>query len=383
LSHYPGESIEGSARLSLDNSSTVFYNPRMGLNRDIGVLFVKSYFSGGIHVCDPMTASGVRAIRYASECPNVASVTAADVDPASVECANRMVRRNNLAARISIIQANAIALFQDHIEDRFDFVDLDPFGSPSTFFESALRCTTEDGVLAATATDMAPLTGTRPAACFRKYGIVVSRTEFEKEIALRVLAANLSLSSARLQLGVSVVFSHASDHYARIYVRVNKGRPVANSSVRNLGFLEYCPRCLRRATRELFKEYESDCGNCGSKVKVIGPLWLGKLWDSRLVTLMCENAATLSSSRLSDLQTLLDRITQELDAPPFYHRVDKTAQVLRTNPPRVREIVSILRSSGYAATLTHFHPNAFRTDASDSFIRSTFRNPKESQSEKV
>lgn len=372
--------MEGSARLSLDHSSTVFYNPRMGLNRDIGVLFVKSYFRGGIHVCDPMTASGVRAIRYASECSNVASVTAADVDPSSVECANRMIRLNNLTGRISVVQANAIALFQDHIEQQFDFVDLDPFGSPSAFFESALRCTTENGILAATATDMAPLTGTRPAACFRKYGIVVGRTEFEKEIALRVLAASLSLSSGRLQLGAQVVFSHACDHYARIYVRVNKGRPVANNSVKNLGLLEYCPRCLRRTTRELFKECECNCGNCGSKVKVMGPLWLGKLWDPRLVALMCKNAATVSSSRLSDLQTLLDRIAGEIDAPPFYRRVDKTAQIFRTNPPRVREVVSFLRSSGYAATLTHFHPNAFRTDASDSVIRSAFRRVKESQS---
>ena len=369
---------EGNAKLRFDSNNAVFYNPRMGLNRDIGVLFVRSYFRGGrIRVCDPMTASGVRAIRYASECPNVESVTASDVDPASIDYANRMIQLNHLTERISVIHANAVALLQNHMEIRFDFVDLDPFGSPSPFFESALRCTAEDGILAATATDMAPLTGTRPAACFRKYGIVVSRTEFEKEIALRVLAACLSLSSGRLQLGVKVVFSHASDHYARIYVQVNKGRPAANSSVKNLGFLEYCPRCLRRTTRELFGEYESNCKNCGSKMKVLGPLWLGKLWNPELVARMNENAPTISSSRLSELQTMLDRISGEVDAPPFYRRVDKIAHNLRTNPPRVREIVSALRSLGYAATLTHFHSNAFRTNASERVITDAFRRVKE------
>jgi len=350
----------------------------MGLNRDIGVLFVKSHFRGRrIRICDPMTASGVRAIRYASECSNVESVIASDVDSTSIDHANHMIQLNHLTERISVIQANAVALLQNHIETRFDFVDLDPFGSPSPFFESALRCTVEDGILAATATDMAPLTGTRPGACFRKYGIVVSRTEFEKEIAVRVLAACLSLTSARLQLGVEVVFTHASDHYVRIYVQVNKGKPAANSSVKNLGFLEYCAHCMHRTTRELFEEYEGDCKNCGSKMKVIGPLWLGKLWDPEIVAQMNKNAATIASSRLSDLQTLLDRIAGEVDAPPFYRRVDKLAHNLRTNPPRVREIVSILRTSGYATTLTHFHSNAFRTNASDLIIRRAFGRVKE------
>lgn len=348
------------------------------MNRDIGVLFVQSYFRGRrIRICDPMTASGVRAIRYASECSNVESVTASDVDAASVGYANHMIQLNHLTERVTVVQANAVALLQDHVENRFDFVDLDPFGSPSPFFEGSLRCTAEDGVLAATATDMAPLTGTRPAACFRKYGIVVARTEFEKEIAVRVLAACLSLASGRLQLGVKVVFSHASDHYARIYVQVNRGKPAANSSIRNLGFLEYCSHCLHRTQQKLFEGLESNCENCGSKTTVIGPLWLGRLWDPELVAQMNENAATIVSSRLSDLQTLLDRIAGEVDAPPFYHRVDKLAHDLRTNPPRVREIVSALRSLGYVATLTHFHSNAFRTNASDQIIRRTFGRVKE------
>jgi len=347
------------------------------MNRDIGVLLVKSYFRGsGIRICDPMTASGVRAIRYASECPNVESVSASDVDPTSVNFANHMIELNNLTERITVSEADATSLMQSNTEARFDLVDLDPFGSPSPFFESALRCTAEDGILAATATDMAPLTGSRPAACFRKYGIVATRTEFEKETAIRVLAACLSLASGRLELGVKVVFSHASDHYARLYVQVNKGRPAANNSMKNLGFLEYCSQCLRRTTRRLFEEHESTCSNCGSKIRVIGPLWIEKLWDPQLVGRMISNAATITSSRLSDVQNLLDHISGEADAPPFYHRVDRIAHNLRTNPPPVRNLVTALRSLGYIGTLTHFHSNAFRTNAPDRIILSTFSRKK-------
>jgi len=38
----------------------------------------------------------------------------------------------------------------------------------------------------------------------------------------------------------------------------------------------------------------------------------------------------------------------------------------------VREIVSELRFLGHVATLTHFHPNGFKTDASDQTIRRAF-----------
>ena len=109
----------------------------------------------------------------------------------------------------------------------------------------------------------------------------------------------------------------------------------------------------------------------------MGPLWLGKLWDPELVARMNENAATIASSRLSDLQTLLDRIGGEVDAPAFYRRVDKTAHNLRTNPPRVREILSVLRLLGYTATLTHFHSNAFRTNAPHGIILGAFGRVKE------
>ena len=183
--HPIGEITEGKATLKFESSNGVFYNPRMGMNRDIGVLFVRSHFARKISVCDPMTASGVRAIRYASECPNVQSITASDVDPISVEYANQMVQLNHLSEKIAVSQADAISLFQNNVNNRFDFVDLDPFGSPCPFFEGALRCTVDGGILAASATDMAPLTGVRSAACFRKYGVVAARTEFEKEIAVR------------------------------------------------------------------------------------------------------------------------------------------------------------------------------------------------------
>ena len=46
------------------------------------------------------------------------------------------------------------------IEDRFDVVDLDPYGSPATFLDGAVQSICDGGLLLVTCTDMAVLCGT-------------------------------------------------------------------------------------------------------------------------------------------------------------------------------------------------------------------------------
>lgn len=150
----------------LTRRTGVFYNQRMDLNRDLAILFASSHFPTWmrIRVCDPMTGSGVRAARYVLESSNVASVLAADKDPDTVEAARRTIQLNGVDAKVSVLERDANLLLTEHSENRFDLVDLDPFGSPAPFFESALRATNDGGVVAATATDMGPLTGARAAS---------------------------------------------------------------------------------------------------------------------------------------------------------------------------------------------------------------------------
>ncbi len=127
-----------------------------------------------------MAGSGVRAVRYTLETSNVAIVLASDRQPEAAELARETVLLNNVESKVSVIEADAFTLLAKNPRERFDLIDLDPFGSPSPFFESALRATESGGVLAATATDMGPLSGARPRACKRKYSVDSIRVEFEK-----------------------------------------------------------------------------------------------------------------------------------------------------------------------------------------------------------
>jgi len=352
-----------------------FYNPKMSLNRDLAMLFARSHFqpSRGVRLADPMTGSGIRATRYLLECPNIASAIAADNDWKSLLVARNTVALNGLDDRITLVESDANKLLLDHSGDRFDLIDLDPFGSPSPFFECALRATLDKGVIAATATDMAPLTGARHAACLRKYGITPVRTEFEKEMAVRILSGNLVISAGKLELGIEIVFSHATDHYVRIYAEVSKGKAQANRSAASLGYVEYCPKCLMRVSRRSLSDIQNSCDNCGTRTEVGGPLWLGRLWDEFTVRQMIDQTPALVSSRLSVVQNILSTIAEEQNTPEFYYRTDSISKALFMKPPALPRVLARLRESGYRASRTHFHPVGFRTDARIGELRSVLR----------
>jgi tRNA (guanine26-N2/guanine27-N2)-dimethyltransferase len=373
------EIVEGRAKILLppqaESGSGVFFNPRMNLNRDIAILFASSHFprSAQLRVCDPMTASGVRAIRYALEASNVLSVLAADKEPDTVEFAREVVRFNGLEKIVDVIESEANFLMFNHASERFSIIDLDPFGSPAPFFENALRATLDGGVLAATATDMGPLTGARASACIRKYGVRPIRSEFEKEVAVRILAGCICISAGKLELGIDIAFAHATDHYARIYAKIRKGRGPANLSTKSLGYLEYCPNCLMRRFYDELESIATICEDCGGKTIIGGPIWLGPLWDGPTVHAMIERVPMLISTRLSEIQNILACIDQERNGSPFHYRTDAFSKRLDTKPPPLGRVVDALRETGFEASKTHFSPMGFRTNASCPEITSIFQ----------
>jgi tRNA (guanine26-N2/guanine27-N2)-dimethyltransferase len=375
---------EGKAKISVfsgDNASRVFYNPRMNLNRDIAILFAQSYFAASrtLRICEPMSASGVRAVRYVLELPHTTEIVAGDKTLSAVEATLATAQLNHVENRISVFASDASLLLLNHENDRFDLIDLDPFGSPAPFFESALKATTAGGVIAATATDMGPLTGARASACLRKYGVTAIRTGFEKEMAARALAGSLVESAGRLGLGVDVVFTHATDHYCRIYAAVSKGKAKANVSTQTLGFLEYCPKCLRRDAYRSLQSIQTTCVDCGGKSQVGGPYWIGKLWDPNIVRRMIRNCPELQSPRLSEVQRMLSCVEEECEASPFYYRTDLLSNHIRIKPPKLRVVLDALRCNKYKATRTHFDPLGFRVDAPNLQVLSIARSlPKES-----
>jgi tRNA (guanine26-N2/guanine27-N2)-dimethyltransferase len=242
---------------------------------------------------------------------------------------------------------------------------VDPFGSPVPYVDSAIRAIRDNGILALTATDMAPLCGVHPKACIRKYGGKPLRTEYCHELAVRLLAGCLAMNAAKHEMGINIVLSHSTDHYIRVYATLKHGAKNADSSIKNMGYIFHCFKCFNRETvMGLFwTERSVKCGECGSKMDLAGPLWLGKIFDKKFCSLMVEEAKKRKLRLEGKVEKILNLIKAEAEAPITYFVVDKLCDVLNLPVPPVKKVIENLKGQGFNAYLTHFNPKGIRTDA--------------------
>jgi tRNA (guanine26-N2/guanine27-N2)-dimethyltransferase len=341
----------------------------MELNRDISVLALQAYqrrVDKEISVCEPLSSSGVRGVRFAAEIHGVNQVLINDISMRAVKLAKHNIELNNLQERAEVKHKDANCLLSCHgaPRKRFDVVDLDPFGSPVPYLDSALRALRNNGLLALTATDLAPLCGVHPKACIRKYGGRPLRTEYCHELAVRLVAGCAATSAAKQDIGIHVVFSHSTDHYVRVYAEIGYGAKKADESLKSLGYVMHCFNCLHREPiNSFFIKESASCPECGSRMDYAGPLWLGKIFDKQFCESMQKENTHRTFRNSARITKLLGLTIDEAEAPQMYHVLDKVSKKLGLAAPPVAAIMKILNDNGFQAVQTHFSTRGIRTDA--------------------
>jgi tRNA (guanine26-N2/guanine27-N2)-dimethyltransferase len=352
------------------SKAPVFYNPVMELNRDIAVLALQAYqkmLNREISVCEPLAGCGVRGIRFAAEVQGVKKVLINDINQKAFQLANYNVQMSGLGKCVTVVNEDANYLLSCYgaPRKRFDAIDIDPFGSPVPYLDSAIRALRNNGFLALTATDMASLCGVYPKACLRKYGGKPLRTEYCHELAVRLLAGCLAITAAKYDVGISVVFSHSTAHYIRIYVTVKYGAKKADESIKNMGYILHCFNCFHRETAKELLPFERSgkCSQCGSKLNVAGPLWLGKIFNKEFCELMEKEAKQNKFRYRERIGKILALTKSEAEAPTTYYVVDKLCDAYGLPVPPIKKVVTALEERGFQASLTHFNSRGIRTDA--------------------
>ncbi len=232
--------IEGESKFNVhladipSKSMPVFFNPVKGFDRDLSVEFVKRFKPS--NALDLLCASGARGIRLMKEAG--VKVVFNDANPLAVKLTRSNLKLNHLRARVHNKDANQLLY---DLGEYFDFIDLDPFGSPNPYLTSAIRFTARRGVLAVTATDTAALNGARPKACLRKYHSRVVRHPFMKETGLRVLIKHVVEKGAELELAMRPVMAHCTKHYYRAYFVKDLGAGRVDELLSNINYLYYNP----------------------------------------------------------------------------------------------------------------------------------------------
>ncbi len=338
---------------------TGFYNPAMALDRDLCVLLCEHAARRGCRsFLDGLGATGIRGLRVANEVDADIEVTVNDVNPASCEHIRDNAARNDLAVTVCNDDVRVLLYRQ-----RYDYVDVDPYGSPAPFLHAAIDGLYRQGYLAFTATDKATLCGVHPEACRRRYDAVPRRGPAMKELGLRILIGFAIRAAAGRDYGATPVFAYSHDHYFRVYLRLHKGARRGNETLENIGWAWWSDGWH-------LTPYEEQRGS-----RWTGPLWTGPLYDPDVVAAMQRMLPDKTPASPRTARRLLERIAGEVEAPPLYYESGELCSRHGLTQPPMDAVLETLRSEGYRATRTHFCDDGIKTDAPEHTVAAIYEQP--------
>ncbi|NYT02465.1 MAG: tRNA (guanine(10)-N(2))-dimethyltransferase [Methanosarcinales archaeon] len=343
--------VEGA--ISFD-SQGVFYNPRMKLNRDVGVAMARAL--GLSDYLDALSASGLRGLRVAREA-EVERVTLNDVNLRAYQRICQNIAANGLAnCRAACSNANLLMHSQ-----HFQAVDLDPFGSPAPFLAAGARSALS--YLFITATDTAPLCGAHLKSGIRKYLALPVKMDHHREMGARILLGAAARELARIDKSMKPLLTHVTEHYVRTYLKIDQGAKLADRSLeRDVGYLELCRACGSWKERPGIEcRPAGSCPGCGGPTVAAGPLWLGAIHDRGVVGSALRELEKVPGVEGRAIR-LLQTCSQEIDSPLYYdhHRICRR---LGITPVTIDLVVEELQRAGWRASRTHFTGTGLKTDA--------------------
>eukprot|EP00069_Balaena_mysticetus_P005495 bmy_04851T0 len=310
---------------------------------------VRDICEEGLRVLEGLAASGLRSIRFALEVPGLRSVVANDASARAVD----LMHRNHQKA-----------------SERFDVIDLDPYGSPAPFLDAAVQAVSEGGLLCVTCTDMAVLAGNSGETCYSKYGAMALKSRACHE--MRFVVPLLSISA---------------DFYVRVFVRVFTGQAKVKASASKQALVFQCVGCGAFHLQRLGKasgasggrvKFSAACGppvapeceHCGQRHQLGGPMWAEPLHDLDFVGRVLE-AVSANPGRFHTAERIrgvLSVVAEELLDVPLYYTLDQLSSTIHCSTPRLLQLRSALLHAGFRVSLSHACKNAVKTDAPSSAL---------------
>ena len=369
-------------------------------------------------ILDALSATGLRALRYAKEIPFATSITSNDMSKNAVESIKLNIKHNKLEGTIKPNTGNAIAYMYSYCDKNgYDVIDLDPYGTAAPFIDSAIQAINDDGLLCVTCTDSAIFASHGYLEkTYSQYGGLPFKGESCHEGGLRLVLHAIASSAARYGMAIEPLLSLSIDYYLRVFVRVRKapndvkllaGKTMLVYSCDN-GCGAWTTQFLARnkATKnkkgDLFYKHgfaagpsaDEHCKHCGTKTHIVGPMYGGPLHNVGFVerVLAQLNEVDRKTYPTMDriegmLRTALEEITfgikpkdeaskqvldplipkadpAEIDHHPFFFIPSSISRVVHCSAPPTAALRGALRHAGFRVTMSHCKPGSIKTDAS-------------------
>ena len=306
-----------------------------------------------------MAGVGARGLRVANEVDRIEHVALVDFNGQALGIARKAALLNKVLRKCEFAQSETSSyLYSRYGRDRrFDFVDVDPFGTPVGQLHGAIRATSDGGLLSVTATDTAVLCGVYPKVARRRYGATPLNNHFNHETAIRLLAGVVARAAASLDTGARPVAAHSTRHYVRLFFSIETGATRGDSALSNLGSITWCPSC-GHVTASI--EPKTSCEKCGKSVRPAGPAWVGPLTD---VDMLRRAERVADDSGLQRAAATFAALLGVDRFPPWSFSIEDICSRLGISTVSKSKINEALTAMGYDVMRTPFERTGVKTDA--------------------
>ena len=289
-----------------------FLNPAMAPSRTRSVLLLKDALQHDwltnpekpVRAFDALCSTGVRIRRWRNEIPKELQprlrITGNDLNDFALSWAisshnnnlpdyteNIEMNHDRYGSMAQRIPVNGI-YFQKMdaklamADASYQWIDIDPFGSPVPFIDSAIQSLARTGVLEITATDTAALTGSSLSSQKRRYGAQGIVDDYAHDDAVRVLLGLIAKTAAMHDRVIKPILSLFDGHHVRVSVLVKTSKEAASNFQEQLGY----------RLRTDFVPYEFIKYPTAEQIKLAsGPLWIGPLMDKEIAGRLTEKYA--------------------------------------------------------------------------------------------
>lgn len=372
-------------------------------------------------ILDALSATGLRAIRYAQEIPFATAVTSNDMSQKAVDSIKLNVKHSKLQDKITVNTGNAIAYMYSFCDKKgYDAIDLDPYGTAAPFIDSAIQAINDEGMLLVTCTDSAIFASHGYLEkTYSQYGGLPLKGEPCHEGGLRLILHAIATSAARYGMAIEPMLSLSIDYYARVFVRVRKAPIDVKLLAGKTMIVYHCESgCGAWTTQYLARNKlmenkngtaiykhgyaqapsaDQHCQHCGFKTHLVGPMYGGPLHNvgfiervlaqlnevdretyptmdriqGMLHTAMEEITYGSKSDKSNGVQKteVLDPLIPKMDPAaiehhPFFIVPGSVAKIIHVSSPPVAALRGALRHAGFRVTMSHCKPGSIKTDAS-------------------
>ncbi|KAG7002082.1 tRNA (guanine(26)-N(2))-dimethyltransferase [Physcia stellaris] len=328
-------------------------------------------------VLDALSATGLRALRYAKEIPMVTSITANDLSSAAIASIKLNVQHNVVGevvkpttgdARAHMYNAASSPLQAD--QRLYQVIDLDPYGTAAPFFDAAVQALADGGLLCVTCTDAGVFASAGYLEkTYSQYGGLPFKGPQSHEGGLRLILHAVATSAARYGIAIEPLLSLSIDFYARLFIRIKKSpaevKLLAGKTMVvyncDTGCGAWTTQFLAHTKEKKAKNGDSfykfslaqapsstpHCAHCGFKTHLSGPMWGGPLHNPWYIQRILDMVPLLdkkiyaTTPRIEGMLTLardeaiLDEPTSEPKSPkpdPPSNDPAESAEIQTTQP---------------------------------------------------